>query len=99
MIETKRTIVLHDGERVELPLKKDQQIWAVELRIKPVESNTGEVTQRYTAVAKTVHVKRELLESCGLVGNKPDPPRPEEPQTLEDLLLKVLHHVGVFPEE
>lgn len=103
MVETKRTIVLHDGTRVDLPLAKGQQIWAVQLKIECVSEHTGSATfgSHHGNRTTVVHVTREPLEACGLLPEtrKDKPQKADEPETVEDLVLRLLHHVGVYPTE
>lgn len=96
-VETKLTVVLHDGRRVELPSK--EQLWQVELRISPLnEHGTAGTTCVATGVT---HVSRETLEQHGLLPRvvtkrlAPGGPTP----TAEDLILELLECVGVYPTE
>ena len=103
--ETKIFITTVDGKTITYPQKEGskQQVWEATLRISLVDSNTGYAkdTRIYGPAEVTVFVTRETLEEAGLLPrqrgafNESEPPS----ETAEDLLLRLLEHVGVYPQE
>lgn len=96
MIETKKTVVLHDGRRVELPAK--EQLWEVQLTIACLDDRGKACTR--SATQGSVHVTRATLGAHGLIPDmKSTEPTITPAPTAEDLILELLECVGVFPAE
>jgi hypothetical protein len=74
------------------------QLWEATLALKCVDQNgrTGD----YHAKSVTVYLERETLERHKLVPQPAEPKRQPLPytETPEDLLLRLLEAVGVYPE-
>ena len=99
MIENKLYVTTVDGNTYDLGDKDRPQIWEVELGIRLV-SNYGATSGVSPKIAK-IHVERQQLINAGLlpVAYNDELPIPETSETVEDLILRLLSHVGVFPEQ
>lgn len=72
------------------------QVWEATLKLKCVDVNGR--TDQYGKSA-TVYLERSTLERHKLVPQPKDAkPQPEPTETPEDLLLRLLEVVGVYPE-
>ncbi len=96
-VETKNTVVLYGGRRVELPTK--EQIWEVTLSIRCLDGGGQANFSGFTS--HTIHLPRATLEAHGLLPRKKEPtqPIPDPAPTVEDLILDLLECVGVYPEQ
>ena len=95
MIETKRYVTLIDGTLLEYPNEENDQVWELSLVAKTLAYDGMPSPGKPKSIGGLVHVPRSLLENHGLVPN-PETGRisPNEGETLESLLLKILEHIG-----
>ena len=80
--------------------KKDNlQLWEVSLQIRCVD-DWGRSSSGSRHTEGQVYLERQTLVNAGLlpVAAQDKEPTPEEKRTVEDLILELLEHVGVFPE-
>jgi len=95
-------IKTHDTEKVyEFP-GENPILWEVTLGIRDVCVRSGEPRAKYDTKKVTIYLERETLEDAGLLpfayeSKREDPVDPIE--TPEDLLLRLLDLVGVYPVE
>jgi len=83
-----------------LPGEDVPQLWAVELRIDAVDRRSGRHSMDRKSAQGTIYLEREVLEAHGLVGRRSASLMElDVAPTAEDLILQLLEHVGVFPEE
>lgn len=88
----------------------ETQLWEVTLNISCVDSKTGRswyVADVVSPISRahppvTIYLERETLENAGLLpvrsASKND--QDEEPtETAEDLLIRLLEHLGYYPTE
>ena len=84
----------------EFPGLDNPQLWAVTLQIKCVDGGGfAHFSSPSFCTERIIHVERETLANAGLIGRpveKEDKPLEE---TAEDLILRLLEHVGVYPVE
>jgi hypothetical protein len=101
MIEAVSRITTIDGTIHECSVSRpsEVQLWAVNLSIGFVDRQTGHVNPHCSTKA-TVHVERDVLVNAGLlpwcIGDKK--PTIETEETAEQLIIRLLNHVGVYPE-
>jgi len=84
----------------EFPSETSPEIWAVNIRIERLNLN-GIVCFNAASYysEKVIHVEERTLQNAGLIGRPSD--KKDEPieETPEDLILRLLEHVGVYPVE
>lgn len=87
------------GKTYELPDKSAPQLWEIELSIGRVDRYSGIVGTR--SKGNLIHVERQTFVNAGLMPvAKGDKKVTEETkETAEDLCLRLLEHLGVYPEE
>jgi len=88
------------GRTYEFPDKDNPQIWGVQLKIDSVSTHGATNFSSYSTT-RVIHVERETLENAGLLPmSEKDKECKDEPQeTAEDLILRLLEHVGFYPVE
>ncbi len=78
--------------------RKNPQVWAVSMTLQCVEEDTGDYSFKRYSTQKTIFVERDTLENAGLMQVFDGREIPEEKKiTVEDLILQLLEHVGVYP--
>lgn len=84
----------------ELPSENAPQLWLVELIISNVEHATGTAIKSAHTKA-SIHLERQTLVDAGLLpkAEADKEPTNETRERPEDLILRLLEHVGVFPEQ
>lgn len=97
-IERIARITTVEGNTYELPSEAGLQLWEVELRISHVDPRSGR-SDAALSPSGAIHVERQTLVNAGLLPRAcNDTPPPEDAETVEKLILRLLEHVGVFPE-
>ena len=92
-------ITTHDGTVYRIPGDTNPQLWAVHLSIQPVDMQHGYLSGSRGRSEASIYVTRQVLIDHGLApAQQGDTPAPTPPETAEDLLLKLLGQVGVFPQ-
>ena len=91
-VDTKKTY--------ELPDKNAPQLWELALTIACIDERDGSTNTRSGNVA-VIHVERQTLVNAGLmpVANDDKEPTEETKETAEDLCLRLLEHLDVYPVE
>ena len=82
--------------------QNNPQLWAVEIGMACVNSQTGSHNMIAHADRKVFYVERNTLEKLGMVPFVPkrnDVSIEERQDEITDVLLKLLSMVGIFPEE
>jgi hypothetical protein len=92
--DTEKTYQFPPGNAPQPP-----DLWEVTLTIKSIDKQGWVSTSSvYEWPKGTVHLERETLENAGVLPKPMDTPTKEEPEeTVEDLILRLLEHVGYFP--
>ncbi len=83
----------------EFPGEDNPQLWAVQLQIDRVDGGGHAYFNSHLRIPKTIHVERETLENAGLLPMKKEIKDASPTETPEDLILRLLEHVGVYPSE
>ena len=81
----------------DFPDESNPQIWAVKLqvdRLSPDGSLSGFSSYQ---TSKIIHIERETLENARLVPIAEERKDEAAQETAEDLILRLLEHVGVYP--
>jgi hypothetical protein len=86
----------------EFPSPEHPQIWEAKISLEQI-GNDGNYAQskcsRHSYPSKTIYLELETLQKAGLKSYK-YPNIVELPQeTAEDLIIRLLEHVGVYPTE
>lgn len=91
-VDTKKTY--------EFPSESNPQLWAVEMSISHVDKHGYHREHGWSSKSMEIFVERATLEKAGLVSVTVTPENDEEieKETAEGLILRLLEHVGVFPE-
>lgn len=100
MRETVTRITTADTEKTyELPGENVPQLWEAELAIRAVEED-GEIN-RPSSPEVIIYIERQTLVNAGLLPEVKDDVKPTEDtkETPEGLLLRLLEHVGIYPQE
>ena len=91
-VDTKKTY--------EFPGENIPQVWEVTLAMEHVDKNGCVSTTSFRSADCTIYLERETLESAKLLPmDKTKEPDREPTETPEDLLLRLLEHIGVYPTE
>lgn len=91
-VDTEKTYEITYG----MDNKDIPQLWEVSIGIACVDPNTGQSEVRDRS-AKSVYVERETLEAVGLVGVHRSQMTSTMIESAESLILRLLEHVGVYP--
>lgn len=83
----------------ELPSEEDTpNLWRVQLTIQSVDRHGRIDSSGYDYPKGTVFVERETLEGAGVLPKPMDTPVKERPEeTVEDLIIRLLEHLGYYP--
>ena len=81
----------------EFPHKANPQLWEVKLSMVSVTFNGS--SYAHMSAEKIIYLERETLENAGLLpNNKYESVTSKEPEeTAEDLIIRLLEHVGYYP--
>jgi len=94
----KRIFTEDTKKTYEFPDKDNPPIWAVKITIGRI-ANDGSYYEHASSNSVVIHVEEKTLQDAGLVLR----PRGEEPKPLvetpEELIIRLLEHVGVYPED
>jgi hypothetical protein len=95
--DTKKTYEFISGQKDENP-----DLWEVGIFVSKVRSDGsidgGLYNKPYPK--KVIYLERETLEKSGLIpGKRRNEPKPEPTETVEDLILRLLEYVGIYPQE
>lgn len=95
-------ITTHDTEKMyEFPRKGSPALFLVEMRIRPVDRD-GAVKNvpQYRHIDNGMYVELDTLLKAGMkpYERKPQEGDPEPVETAEDLMVRLLELVGVYPE-
>ena len=101
--EQKTYFTLIDGKRIRYPLQQgehDPEIFEVRIQYREVD-RSGYVQAAYNERSTpAIHVPRSLFKEYGLAltqAERKEAPK-ETPPNIEDLLLQLLEHCGVFDQ-
>ena len=99
--ETITRIHTEDTDRTyEFPCKDNPQLWNVELRIACVGENGHDYLAPSSLVKASVYLERATLEEAGLLPRKDTKEVKAPPlETVEDMIIRLLEHLGYFPCE
>ena len=81
----------------EFPNEGNPQLWAVTLSIEGI-SFYGQPAHG-SVCKKIIHIERETLENAGLLPKQNEKKDEVAEETAEELILRLLEHVGVYPTE
>jgi len=82
----------------ELPGKHVPKLWGAGLNLYALNKN-GSHAEIYSACDAEIYLERQTLVDHGLIPQSPeDKPALDPAPTAEDLILQLLHTVGVYPE-
>lgn len=98
-VETIRRITTAEGNVYELPSADAPQLWEVAMQVRCMTVH-GQPADRVRSSTTIVHVERQTLVEAGVLPMKEDDKKQgvEKKETAEDLLLRLLAHVDVYPE-
>jgi len=85
----------------EFPGEDNPRLYSVELKITAIDHG-GHLQSYGTIGAKHIHLEENTLLKAGLLPrryNVPDEKEVPTEETPEDLILRLLEHVGVYPVE
>ncbi|KKN37428.1 hypothetical protein LCGC14_0763770 [marine sediment metagenome] len=81
----------------EFPNEGNPQLWAVTLSIEGISSYGR---PEYGSECKEIiHIEQKTLENAGLLPKQNEKKEELQEETAEDLILRLLEHVGVYPVE
>ncbi len=91
--DTKKTYVMDKKYGI------NPQLWEASISIKHVSDNG--YTDSYISRTESIYLERETLEKAGLLPFTVDrdQPKPETVETAEDLIIRLLNHVGFYPTQ
>ena len=75
----------------------DADLWEVRLSMASVEASGHVHFGSHEHVRTITHVERQTLVNAGLLPCVDTDATPEQTETAEDLVIRLLEHVGVFP--
>lgn len=88
--DTKRTY--------EFPSEKGHpQLWEITLIINDIDKNGRVSTPSYNPPKGLVHVERKTLEDAGVLPMARERETEAPTETVEDLIIRLLEHVGYYP--
>jgi hypothetical protein len=76
------------------------QIWEATISVNPVDGNSGE-KNNYPTKSKTIYLERATLENASLLPmeREREIEKVQPTETAEDLIIRLLNHVGFYPTE
>lgn len=96
-----RIVTEDTGKTYEFPNGGNPPLWGVKLEIAQVDPFGSTPFNYQRIVSKIIHVERSTLEKAGLnplLKKNKDELEPAI-ETIEDLIIRLLEHVGVYPTE
>jgi len=89
--DTKEVLTFGDGE-------EHQDIYKVMLKTQRLQPD-GKPVSYSESSQTTIHVRRKTLVDAGCKNMYPKEGEPQPTETVEDLLLRLLEHVGIYSQE